>query len=627
MAESLFQRRLIAVLIVVGLLAVMSSGATLVVSRLIVARVDKVATSQARDLADSRQLQLSGMRKILDARTWVLTGDPGYAVAATSGSAGMREQIDRMRARLTGTLGEAFLDRVATSERLHQERLERAVLAEVSPGGRRPSLVTDSLVSQGTMLGQAMDALVAHMDALTLSGLEATRSSVALAQKILNAITFATILLAVIFCVMLMLVLKKSHRVQASARTTAEERQTRTTLALSAAEEAGHLKDEFLATVSHELRNPLAPILTWTQLLRSGTLDKEKSDRALEVIERNVRSQAQLIDDLVDVSRVVSGKFRLDVRPIELASVIRAAAESQRPASEAKQIRLLLVLDERVGLVSGDSERLQQVMWNLISNAIKFTPKGGRVQVVLGRAESHVEVSVIDSGIGIDAAFLPHVFEPFRQEKGGSMRRHGGLGLGLSIVRTITELHGGEITAHSEGLGLGSSFMVKLPMLATSPSLGETWRRHPIAGDAVDHETLRRLDGIRVLLVDDESSTNEAVQALLSSCGAVVRTASSAAEALGVLDLWDADVLVSDIAMPDEDGYALIRKVRERDARHGGGIPAVALTAYAKIGDRVSILAAGFQMYLSKPADPTELVAVVGSLASRRGANGHLKDA
>jgi CheY-like chemotaxis protein len=370
--------------------------------------------------------------------------------------------------------------------------------------------------------------------------------------------------------------------------------------------------------VSHELRNPLAPILTWTQLLRSGTLDEAKTRRALEVIERNVLSQAQLIDDLVDVSRVVSGKFRLDVRPVDLGPVIKAVADSQAPAVDAKMIKLQLVLDERAGLVSGDSERLQQVMWNLISNAIKFTPKGGRVQVILQRAESHVEVSVSDSGVGIEPELLPHVFEPFRQGTGGSMRRHGGLGLGLSIVRHIVELHGGEINAFSDGAGLGARFTIKLPLLATARVNGEPARRHPIARDTLSTVHLRRLDGIRVLLVEDEPSASEALMVLFKACGADARAAGSAAEALVVFATWQPDVLVSDIAMPGEDGYSLIRKIRQRSPLEGGAVPAVALTAYAKIEDRVTILAAGFQMYLSKPADPNELIAVVGSLARRR---------
>jgi signal transduction histidine kinase/ActR/RegA family two-component response regulator len=432
-----------------------------------------------------------------------------------------------------------------------------------------------------------------------------------------NLLTNVAIALAVVLSVILFLVINRSHRQQASARSLAEEGQTRTTAALDEAKATIHLKDQFLATVSHELRNPLAPILTWTQLLRSGTLDKEKADRGLEVIERNVVSLSQLIDDLVDVSRVVSGKFRLDVRPIDLAPVIKAAAESQRPATDAKQIRLSLVLDERSGLISGDSERLQQVMGNLLSNAIKFTPKGGRVQVVLARAESHVEMAVSDNGMGIDAEFLPHIFEPFQQEKDGSMRRHSGLGLGLSIVRHIVELHGGEIDASSGGSGQGSTFTIKLPLLGTSQP-GVPRPRHPTVADGLTSVLLGRLDRVRVLLVDDEPNANEAVQALLDSCGAEVRVAASAAQALQMLDVWKPDVLISDIAMPEEDGYVLIKKIRARSMEQNGDLPAAALTAYATTEDRVSILAAGFQMYLSKPADPSELIAVVASLAARR---------
>ena len=299
--------------------------------------------------------------------------------------------------------------------------------------------------------------------------------------------------------------------------------------------------------------------------------------------------------------------------------VIRAAAEAQGPASDAKEIRLQLVLDERAGMISGDSERLHQVMSNLISNAIKFTPKGGSVQVVLQRAESHVEVSVGDSGVGIESQFLPHVFEPFRQGSVGAMRRHGGLGLGLSIARHIVELHGGEITAYSDGLDHGSKFTIKFPLLATARASGGLMRRHPIAGDVLGEIHLGRLDGIRVLVVEDEPSASEALGELFNSCGAVARIADSAAAALVLFDEWRPDVVVSDIAMPGEDGYSLIRKIRQRSPERGGMTPAMALTAFAKIEDRVTILAAGFQMYLSKPANPNELIAVIGSLAKRPG--------
>ncbi|MEQ1833703.1 MAG: ATP-binding protein, partial [Candidatus Eisenbacteria bacterium] len=438
------------------------------------------------------------------------------------------------------------------------------------------------------------------------------------ARTVVFAVTLTTVGLVLALCALLVRAMRSSFRKQFDAQDQAERGQSDARSSLSEVEAASHLKDEFLATVSHELRNPLAPILTWTQLLRSGTLDADKTRRALEVIERNVLSQAQLIDDLVDVSRVVSGKFRLDVRPIDLVPIIRAAADAQGPASEAKQIRLQFVLDERAGLISGDSERLQQVMWNLMSNAIKFTPKGGRVQVVLQRAQSHVEITVSDSGLGITPEFLPHVFEPFRQATGGPMRRHSGLGLGLSIVRHIVELHGGEILASSEGEGRGSQFTIKFPVLATVREAGAPPKRHPIARDTLAELRFERLNGVRVLVVDDEPNASEALQVLFESCGAEVRTASSANEALTVFTAWPPHVLVSDIAMPGEDGYSLLRRIRARGPEQGGLTPAVALTAHAKIEDRVTILAAGFQMYLSKPADPNELVAVVSSLTKPR---------
>lgn len=607
--------QLTAGLIVIGLLVMLSSGASLFASKILARDMAALAVHEVLDLGASKALRLSGLREISDAAASLLTGEEQYARAARSGSAAVRDQAARLATQMADREGRLLVVSVQIAERDFREAFEQALGAAA---GRSQILASAAVASRGRTLEQALDSLVTHMEPAAVGGLQATQASVHRTQTIYNLITSVTVVLVVILCVMLVGLVNRMQREQSIARRAAEEGQARTTVALQEAKEAGHLKDEFLATVSHELRNPLAPILTWIQLLRSGTLDKKKSDRAMEVIEHNVLSLSELIDDLLDVSRVASGKFRLDVRSIDLAPVIKAAIESQRPASDAKHIRLQTVLDERAGLISGDSERLLQVMANLLSNAVKFTPKGGSVQVTLGRAESHVEIGVADSGMGIEAALLPHVFEPFRQGADGSMRRHGGLGLGLSIVRRIVELHGGEIIAESQGPGRGSRFTIKFPLLGMDEPTGTPRPRHPTARDGLEKPLFRRLDDIRVLLVDDEPTANEALAVLLGSCGAEVRVAGSATQALQTLEVWKPDVLICDIAMPEEDGYSLIRRIRALGVEQGGDIPAAALTAYGKIEDRVNILAAGYQMYLSKPADPSELVAVVASLAAYR---------
>jgi PAS domain S-box-containing protein len=383
------------------------------------------------------------------------------------------------------------------------------------------------------------------------------------------------------------------------------------------AEAANRAKDQFLATVSHELRTPLSPILMWSHMLQAGQLDPEKARQAVDAIVRNVNTQAQLIDDLLDVSRIVSGKLRMDVRPVELVPPIEAAVESVRPAADGKQVNLHVILDPRAGLVSGDPQRVQQIVWNLLSNAIKFTPKGGHVHVRLERVNSHVELSVADTGQGIDSALLPHLFERFWQAETGTTRQQGGLGLGLAIVRHLTELHGGTVSAESPGVGHGAVFRVVLPLMATTSATTDPGRRHPAASDETRRPELAQLDGVRVLLVDDEVDCNEALQELLAARGAEVRVAGSAAQALEMLDRWRPEVLVSDIGMPGEDGYALIRHVRARRREDGRDIPGVALTAYASVDDRVKILTAGFQMHVVKPVDPAELIAVVAMLAGR----------
>ena len=617
MADWSFQRKLISGVIVICLLAILTSAASMFASRVLITNMTNVATGEGQALTRARELQLVGMKNIADVRASLLTGGEDFAPEARAGSARVLDMAESLRPQIQGPEGIGLLDKVVATERAHLDVFERAMIVTSASRGGAGIVYSEEVLLRSAQFEQAMRALVVHAKSARTRSVVLARAAVYRAEALMIVITIATILLLILLCVILVAGLGRSYRGQTAARDLAEHGQTEAEATLSDVEAASHLKDEFLATVSHELRNPLAPILTWTQLLRSGTLDEAKTRRALEVIERNVLSQAHLIDDLVDVSRVVSGKFRLDVRPIDLAPVIKAAIEAQAPASDAKQIRLQVVLDERAGLISGDSERLQQVMWNLISNAIKFTPKGGRVQVVLQRAESHIEIAISDSGIGIGAEFLPHVFEPFRQSVEGSMRRHGGLGLGLSIVRHIVEMHGGEIIAHSEGVDRGSRFTVKFPLLATAVEGGPA-RRHPIARDTLADIQLGRLDGIRVLVVDDEPSASEALMVLFNSCGAEARVAGSAVEALAVFGAWQPDVVVSDIAMPGEDGYSLIRKIRLRSAERGGRVPAVALTAYAKIEDRVTILSAGFQMYLSKPSDPNELVAVVSSLAKGR---------
>lgn len=382
------------------------------------------------------------------------------------------------------------------------------------------------------------------------------------------------------------------------------------------AERTALLKDEFLATVSHEMRTPLTAMLGWVQLLRNGSLPSETVPQALETIERNARAQAKLIDDLLDMSRILSGRLRLDVQTVNIVEVVEAALDAAEPGAAAKKIRMVRVLDPMAGPVTGDPMRLQQIVWNLLSNAVKFTPTGGRITVTLERINSHLEISVNDSGEGILPEFLPHVFDRFRQQDSSTMRKHQGLGLGLSIVKQLVELHGGSVRADSPGQGLGSTFVVSLPVAAIHREIKEKEVAVPIEPPPPS-EGVPTLLGTRVLVVDDDTDARELLRSILAQRGASVRTAGSASEALAQLDSRVPDVLVSDIGMPEQDGYGLIREVRMRPREKGGHIPALALTAFARSDDRRRAISAGFHMHLAKPVEPAELVTVVASLARR----------
>ena len=384
------------------------------------------------------------------------------------------------------------------------------------------------------------------------------------------------------------------------------------------AERANRLKDEFLATISHELRNPLNAILGWAHMMRVGKLNEANTERAVETIYRNAKSQSQLVSDLLDVSRIISGKLRLDVRTVDLISIVNAAIDSIRPAADAKAIRLQALLDPAAGPISGDADRLQQIVWNLLTNAVKFTPKSGRIHVRVQRINSHVEIVVSDSGVGISKEFLPYVFDRFRQADASSTRIHGGLGLGLSIVRQLVDLHGGSVSVQSEGQGKGATFTITLPFVAVISNQKEDESVHPTQSEEIlSFEGLPSLQGLKVLVVDDEADTRELLGEVLKECGSEVIVARSAAEALAALEQHKPDILISDLGMPDEDGYSLIEKIRALPAERGGGIPAAALTAYARAEDRMRVLRSGFQFHLPKPVDSAELVTVVASLAGR----------
>jgi PAS domain S-box-containing protein len=405
------------------------------------------------------------------------------------------------------------------------------------------------------------------------------------------------------------------------AKQVAEENQERARIladdlraARDRAEEATRVKDEFLATVSHELRTPLNAILGWARLLATSSLPPEKATRAVDTIVRNAIAQNQIIDDLLDVSRIITGQLRLDVDHVDINQIVSAAIDVVRPAAEAKGLTLQWLLNPEAGIIKGDAGRLQQILWNLLTNAVKFTSRGGRIHVMLHREDSYVAVEVADTGKGIAPEFMHRVFDRFTQHESSNSRRTGGLGLGLAIVKHLTELHGGTVAVHSDGENTGATFVVKLPVVAVRASRPEA---RAGAGPSDDMSCPPELAGLNVLVLDDERDARELVQAVLQRAKAVVTLASSSADAFAKIRQQMPDVIVSDIGMPEQDGYTFISQLRALSREEGGRIPAVALTAYARADDRRKALLAGFQNHAAKPIEPQELMIVIANLAGR----------
>jgi PAS domain S-box-containing protein len=384
------------------------------------------------------------------------------------------------------------------------------------------------------------------------------------------------------------------------------------------AEAVNRSKDQFLATLSHELRTPLNAIYGWARMLDTGRLDEPATRRATEAILRNAAAQVQLIEDLFDVSRVVTGNMRLEVRPLSIAAVLEAALDTVRPAATAKGVHLESVLDPDAGAMMGDPARLQQVVWNLLMNAVKFTPRGGRVAAHVRRVDRQIEIVVSDTGEGIAPEHMPRLFQRFGQADSSSTRRHAGLGIGLSLVRHLVDLHGGAVNAHSAGPGLGATFTVTLPVNAVLEAMPPSQAARAAASNpGTDQLKPVSLRDLLILVVDDDAAGLELAALILVNAGAEVRTARSAADAMAELEGWSPDVLVTDLAMPDEDGFSLLQRARRMTARRGRRLPALALTAYGRSEDRIRVLAAGFSLHLAKPVNPAELVLCVASLGGR----------
>ncbi|KRB84902.1 MHYT domain-containing protein [Noviherbaspirillum sp. Root189] len=416
--------------------------------------------------------------------------------------------------------------------------------------------------------------------------------------------------------------LESRSQVLATSQAIAEERQILLLgerAARTQAERMSALKDEFLATLSHELRTPLNAILGWAQILRSGTRDEATLAKGLETIERNARAQAQLIEDLLDMSQIISGKVRLDVRPIDPANFIEAALETVRPAAMAKNIRLETTLDPQAGQIAGDPNRLQQIMWNLLSNAVKFTPHGGHIHVSLSRTAAGIVIRVVDSGIGIQPEFLPYVFDRFRQADASTTRRYSGLGLGLSIVKQLVELQGGTVAVASRGDGNGATFTLDFPL--HNPNAAAA-RQQPVPGayrPSIGSDFTRtHLSGIKVLIVDDEADALDLMEWILRECGATICRAGNASEALSLMERERPDIVVSDIGMPDVDGFELLRRIRSLGEARGGTVPALALTAFTRAEDQQRALQAGFNLYMTKPVEPSTFAANIAKMAGVR---------